>query len=199
MTLPRFSGGRKLRMWVPFASGGGASSLSRSAGILASRTRRPESRACGRRWLVGSLAPPNDTGRKLRIALLPAMTQLRSMKCAQYQAEAIGICAYCGRALCAGCARSPDTPRLVCSAECAAALSRNDQVVQLLLQKSVQNAQASAFYCYLCGALSLGAAVGAHFILPLPFLIYFAAASGMVFILSGIWYGRSAKKQILKT
>ena len=70
--------------------------------------------------------------------------------------------------------------------------------MQLLLQKSVQNAQASAFYCYLCGGLSLGAAVAAHFVLPLPFLIYFAAACGVVFILSGIWYGRNAKKQIPK-
>ena len=67
--------------------------------------------------------------------------------------------------------------------------------MQLLLQKSVQNARASAFYCYLCGGLSLGAAVAAHFLLPLPFLIYFAAASGIVFVLSGIWYGRTAKNQ----
>jgi hypothetical protein len=131
---------------------------------------------------------------KLRIALLPAMAQFQSMKCAKHQAEAIGICVYCGRALCAGCARPSGTPRLVCSDECAAALSRNDQVVQSLLQKSVQNAQASAFYCYLCGGLSLGAAVGAHFVLPLPFLIYFAAACGVVFVLSGIWYSWTARK-----
>ena len=134
-------------------------------------------------------------GRKLRIALLPAMAQFQSVKCAEHQAEAIGICAYCGRAVCAGCAGPAGTPRLVCSSECASALSRNDQAMQLLLQKSVQNAQASAFYCYLCGGLSLGAAVGAHFVLPLPFLVYFAAACGVVFVLSGIWYGRTAKKQ----
>ena len=117
------------------------------------------------------------------------------MKCAEHQAEAIGICAYCGRAVCVGCAGSAGTPRLVCSSECAAALFRNDQAMQLLLQKSVQNAQASAFYCYLCGALSLGAAVAAHFVLPLPFLVYFAAACGVVFVLSGIWYGRTTRNQ----
>jgi hypothetical protein len=127
------------------------------------------------------------------------MTQFQPVKCAQHQAEAIGICAYCGRALCAACPGTAETQRLVCSPECAVALSRSDQAVQLLLQKSVQNAQASAFYCYLCGALSFGAAVGAHFVLPLPFLIYFSAACGFVFILSGVWYGRSAKKQIPKT
>jgi predicted nucleic acid-binding Zn ribbon protein len=140
--------------------------------------------------------PPFTVGRKLRIALPLPMAQFHSVKCAEHQAEAIGICAYCGRALCAGCARPSETRRLVCSNKCAAALSRNDQAVQWLLQKSVQNAQASAFYCYLCGGLSLGAAVAAHFVLPLPFLIYFAAACGIVFIVSGIWYGRTAKKQI---
>ena len=76
------------------------------------------------------------------------------------------------------------------------ALSRSDQAMQLLLRKTVQNAQASAFYCYLCGALSLGAAVGAHFVLPLPFLVYFAAACGVVFVISGIWYSWTARKQI---
>ena len=137
-------------------------------------------------------------GRKLRVALLPAMTHFQPVKCAEHQAEAIGICAYCGRALCAGCTKPADTPRLVCSPECAAALSRNDQAVQLLLQKSAQNAQASAFYCYLCGGLSFSAAVGAYFVLPLPFLVYFSAACGVVFVVSGIWYGRTAKRQIPK-
>ena len=124
------------------------------------------------------------------------MTQFQSVKCAEHQVEAIGICAYCGRAVCARCTRPSEMTRLVCSADCAAALYRNDQALLLLLQKSVQNARASAFYCYLCGALSLGAAVAAHFILPLPFLVYFAAASGIVFVVSGIWYGWTAKKQI---
>ncbi|GEM_PF-709170 len=124
------------------------------------------------------------------------MTQFQLVKCAEHQAEAIGICAYCGRAVCAGCANPAGTPRLVCSPECAAALSRNDQILQLLLHKAAQNAQASAFYCYLCGGLSLGAAVAAYFVLPLPFLIYFAAASGIVFILSGAWYGWTARRHV---
>jgi hypothetical protein len=144
----------------------------------------------------GGTLPRFNTGRKLRIALPLAMAQFPPVKCTRHQAEAIGICAYCGRAVCAGCAGPSETLRLVCSPECAAALSQNDQAVQSLLQKSVQNAQASAFYCYLCGGLSLGAAVAAHFVLPLPFLVYFAAASGVVFIVSGIWYGRTVRKQI---
>jgi hypothetical protein len=124
------------------------------------------------------------------------MAQFQFVKCAEHQAEAIGICAYCGRALCVACAKPSETSRLVCSKECAAALSLNDQTLQLLVQKSVQNAQASAFYCYLSGGLSLGAAVAAHFLLPLPFLIYFTIACGIVFILSGAWYSWTGRKQI---
>jgi len=84
---------------------------------------------------------------------------------------------------------------MVCSDACATALLQNDKAMQLLLQKSTQNAQASAFYCYLCAGLSLAAAVGAYFYLPSPFLIFFTAGCGVVFIISGIWYGRMAGKQ----
>ena len=67
--------------------------------------------------------------------------------------------------------------------------------MELILQKSLQNARASAFYCYLCGILSAAAAVGAWFYLPVPFLIWFTGGCGVTFIASGFWYGRIAKKQ----
>jgi len=123
------------------------------------------------------------------------MPQFHSVKCAEHKAEAIAICVHCGRALCADCAKPSATQRMVCSDACAMALLQSDRAIQLLLQKSAQSAQASAFYCYLCGGLSLAAAVGAYFVLPLPFLIFFTAACGVVFIISGIWYGRMAGKQ----
>ena len=84
---------------------------------------------------------------------------------------------------------------MVCSEACAAALSRADRAVQLILQKSEQSARARAFYCYLCGILSAGAAVGAVFWLPSPFLIFFTGACAVALLLSGFWYGRVAKKQ----
>ena len=125
------------------------------------------------------------------------------MKCFKHQtAEAVAICAYCGRALCPDCIQSPTAARVVCSNDCTAALARKAEtfshlssVSQQLLQKSVQSLRASAFYCYLCGGLSAGAAVAAWFMLPLPFLIYFAAACAVALIVSGIWYSRAAKKQ----
>jgi hypothetical protein len=117
------------------------------------------------------------------------------MKCAAHQAEALAVCAYCGRALCADCAKPSATRRMVCSGWCADALARNDEAMALILRKSFQSARASAFYSYLCGGLSAAGAVGAHFYLPSPFLIWFTAGCSVVFIASGIWYGRIAKQQ----
>jgi predicted nucleic acid-binding Zn ribbon protein len=117
------------------------------------------------------------------------------MKCTAHNAEAVAVCAYCGRALCTECAKPSPAQRMVCSDNCAAALARNDRAMELILEKSLQSARASAFYCYLCGALSLAGAVGAWRYLPSPFLIAFTGGCGLVFIASGIWYGRIAKKQ----
>jgi len=80
---------------------------------------------------------------------------------------------------------------MICSDACATALARDDKAMQLILQKSLQ----SALYCYLCAALSAGAAAGAWQYLPSTFLIAFTAGCSVVFVASGIWYGRIAKSQ----
>jgi hypothetical protein len=120
------------------------------------------------------------------------------MKCAAHHAEAVAVCAYCGRALCADCAKTSATQRMICSTACGEALARNDLALQLILQKSLQSARASAFYSYLCGGLSAAGAVGAYFYLPVPFLVWFTAGCSLVFIASGIWFGRIAKKHVPK-
>lgn len=117
------------------------------------------------------------------------------MKCSAHQSEAVGICAYCGRAVCADCSKSSAT-QLVCSDNCAVALTRDDKAMQLVLQKSLQSARASAFYSFLCAGLSAGGAIGAHFYLPSPFLIWFTTGCASVFIASGIWYSFVGKKQL---
>lgn len=120
------------------------------------------------------------------------------MKCFKHNtAEAVAVCAYCGRALCPDCVHSPTATRVVCSGDCATAFDRREEALKLLLHKSVQNSRASAFYCYLSGGLSAGAAVAAWYMLPSPFLIYFTAGCAVVLILSGIWHGRGARKQHL--
>jgi hypothetical protein len=67
----------------------------------------------------------------------------------------------------------------------------------LLLNQSTQNTRASAFYCYLCGGLSLAAAVVAWFMLPSPFLILFTLGCGLVLVICGAWYGKASRHQVL--
>jgi hypothetical protein len=84
---------------------------------------------------------------------------------------------------------------MVCSNDCAAALVRGDQALQQILQRSAQSARASAVYCYVSAGLSGAAAVIAWFMLPSPFLILFTGGCSVVLIVSGIWYGKAAKRQ----
>ena len=119
------------------------------------------------------------------------------MKCFLHNStNAVAVCMYCGRALCPACIPASPSGRVVCSGECATALGRNERALQLLLDKSVHSARASAFYCYLCGGLSAGAAIAAWFMLPSPFLIYFTAACALVCFAAGFWHGRGAKKPV---
>jgi len=117
------------------------------------------------------------------------------MKCPVHQAEAVGACVYCGRGMCIECGTAAGAGRLVCSEKCASAVSRNEQALEMLLQKNIQSARASAFYSYLCGALSAGGAVGAWYYMPVPFLVWFTAACSAVFILSGIRYSLIGRKK----
>jgi len=118
------------------------------------------------------------------------------MKCFKHKTDAIAVCAYCGRAMCETCADSPSAPRMICSTACGIALAQQDRGIQSILQKSVQGLKASAFYCYLCGGLSAGAAIVAWFMLPSTFLILFTGACAVVLFASGIWYTIVSRKQV---
>ena len=122
----------------------------------------------------------------------------RTMKCHSHPTEAVGICAYCGRGVCLDCAQSAASgPRLVCSPACASALVRVDLAMKSILQKSEQSARASSYYSYLCAALSAGGSIGAVYYLPHPYLMAFTSACAVIFLASGFWYGRIARKQVL--
>jgi hypothetical protein len=118
------------------------------------------------------------------------------MKCFKHDVEAVAVCPYCGKALCAPCATATTSaaPRLACSEECASALTRNERALEMLLQKSRQSARANSVYCYLCGALSAGATVAAWYLMPVPLLMWFTGASAVALIISGAWFGRGARK-----
>ena len=117
------------------------------------------------------------------------------MKCLKHKTDAVAVCAYCGRAMCEGCIPSATAARMICSAECGAALAQQERGIQAILQKSVQTLKASAFYCYLCGGLSAAAAIVAWFLLPSLFLIFFTGACAAVLFASGIWYTLVSRKQ----
>src|SRR5512143_250162 len=100
------------------------------------------------------------------------------MKCVTHDSEANAVCAYCGKALCSECSRDSSSRRAACSATCAAALRKADAAVELIIQKSVQGARATAFCCYLCGGLFVATGIFAAFSMPSPFLILFPPALG---------------------
>jgi hypothetical protein len=64
----------------------------------------------------------------------------------------------------------------------------------MILQRSVQSARASAFYCYVSAGLSAAAAIVAWFMLPSLFLILFTSGCAVVLLLSGLWYGHATKR-----
>jgi hypothetical protein len=119
------------------------------------------------------------------------------MKCHRHNSnEAIGVCVSCGRALCQECAPSSASAPLSCSSVCAENAMQLKASIKLLLDRSAQNARASAIYCYLSAALSGGAAIAAWFWLPSPFLMAFAGGSALVLAAAGFWHGKVAKKNI---
>jgi hypothetical protein len=116
------------------------------------------------------------------------------MKCSTHNVEAIAVCVWCGRMLCPDCAKQSASRRMVCSDNCAAALGREAKVMDLVLQKSLQNTRASAFYYFLCAVLTGTGGIGAWYYLPSPFLIWFCAGCTVVFTASGVWYLWIARK-----
>jgi hypothetical protein len=120
------------------------------------------------------------------------------MKCLKHNpVDAVAVCVYCGRALCPDCIHNPTASQVVCSNSCVEALSRGERALEMILQQSQRSAQASAFYCYVCAALSAAAAVIAWFMLPSPFLILFTGGCAVVLLLSGIWYGRVGARRTI--
>ena len=117
------------------------------------------------------------------------------MKCFKHDTcDAVAVCSYCGRAVCADCISSPLTVRVACSMNCAAGMAAQSRAIQQLIDKSTQSAKASAFYCYLTSGLSAAATAAAWYMLPSPFLICFTAACAVALFVAGVWHGRVAKK-----
>ena len=126
------------------------------------------------------------------------LTDKLLMKCIQHDAEAVAICPWCGRAMCAPCSSSasPVGRRLACSAECAQAMARSEGALEMLLQKSRQSARANSVYYLLCGGLSAGAAVASWYFVGIPFVTWLLSGSAVALLISGVWFGRAAKERM---
>ncbi len=85
--------------------------------------------------------------------------------------------------------------RRACGEACARVLDQHDQAFALLTRQTQQTAQASAVFSGLCSLLSLAGAAGAWFYLPVPFLVWFCAGCGLVFMATAIWQARIARRQ----
>ncbi len=66
------------------------------------------------------------------------------MKCLRHDAEAAGVCAWCGRALCRLCVDPAKAGRLACNESCADALARHERGLELLVEKGAQTARANS-------------------------------------------------------
>lgn len=120
---------------------------------------------------------------------------LDPMECPEHHQTATGVCMRCGRALCPACGGEAGAGRRACGEACARVLDQHDQAFALLTRQTLQTAQASAVFSGLCSLLSLAGAAGAWFYLPVPFLVWFCAGCGLVFMATAIWQARIARRQ----
>ena len=75
------------------------------------------------------------------------------MKCSRHELEAIGVCSYCGRALCKQCATAAAPARLTCEEGCATALAKHDRALEVLLGSDDVSGTQAEMYGYVNRAI----------------------------------------------
>jgi hypothetical protein len=112
------------------------------------------------------------------------------MKCATHKAEAIGVCAYCGRAICSECVPVPQGTRMSCSEACAHSMSRGEQAIDLILSRSLRSVKAVAQLLYFFGGcfivVAVWTVVGLHESDMVGLILF--GGGGVIFIAAGVWY-----------
>jgi hypothetical protein len=82
---------------------------------------------------------------------------------------------------------------MACSEACALALAKAERAIDTILGRSTQVAKASAYGCYLCGALMIGFALYAHWRYPwLQLAHVLCGVMGVALLVFGAWYHRAA-------
>ncbi len=114
------------------------------------------------------------------------------MKCPTHGQDAIAICAHCGRAVCPACAPVAASRRTACSEACAQGLAKADRAMDAILRRSVQVVKASAYFCYLVGAVLIAFAIIANARYPqLRVAHLLAGVMGLTLLVSGACYHRT--------
>lgn len=76
------------------------------------------------------------------------------MKCYSHpEADAVGVCIHCGKAVCKVCAQSSSSNRLVCSGDCAMALGKHEGAIELIRTKTLRQNRAGAYFCIFAGVV----------------------------------------------
>jgi len=75
-------------------------------------------------------------------------------------------------------------------------MARSEGALEMLLQKSRQSARANSVYYFLCGGLSAGASVASWYFVGIPFVTWLLGGSAVALLISGVWFGRSAKEKM---
>jgi hypothetical protein len=106
---------------------------------------------------------------------------------------AVVVCVNCGAGLCAACAQKTDARKNVCSPECAVSVNALDSAITLIASRSLRASKATAWFCWLLGAIF--AVVGGLSLLGGDtFFSSYLLASCVVFIFVGSWFARIGKK-----
>ena len=108
---------------------------------------------------------------------------------------AVAVCVNCGAAMCVDCCTRTVTRKHVCSPECAAAANAKDDTLAAIATRSRTTTRATAWFCWLLGALFGG--VGGLYVLgggEDRVMAFFFLASSAVTMFTGLWFRKIGRR-----
>jgi len=116
------------------------------------------------------------------------------MQCTNHtDRSAVAVCVNCGSGLCPNCVTKTASGRHVCSANCGASSDALHAVISSIATRSIRTNKATAWFCWLLGAL-FGVLGGLSLFGGDYFLSAYLLASAAVFAFVGTWLARIARR-----
>ncbi len=117
------------------------------------------------------------------------------MYCTQHPLiQASALCCYCGAGLCAACISRTPSGRIVCTPECAQALTEAEALLMSIRRKTLSGYQFTGYFCFGAGVLLLIFSVLTGYNQQWDVLaLQLPIAAGLVS--SGVFYLRLANRQ----